>query len=73
VILDPPRAGLHPKVLKRLLASPPKRFLYFSCNPATFARDAQALVGSGYTMSEIRPVDMFPHTRHIELVALFSR
>jgi 23S rRNA (uracil1939-C5)-methyltransferase len=73
VVLDPPRAGLHPKVLKRIVASPPRRLLHFSCNPATFARDAQALVGAGYAMSEVRPVDMFPHTRHIELVALFSR
>ena len=73
VILDPPRAGLHPKVLKRIIAVPPRKLLHFSCNPATFARDAQALIGAGYSMSEVRPVDMFPHTRHIELVALFSR
>ncbi len=73
VILDPPRAGLHPKVLKRLIAAPPAKLLHFSCNPATFARDAQALIGSGYRMSEVRPVDMFPHTRHIELAALFTR
>jgi 23S rRNA (uracil1939-C5)-methyltransferase len=73
LILDPPRAGLHPKVLKRIIAAAPPRMLHFSCNPATFARDAQALVGSGYSMSEVRPVDMFPHTRHIELVALFTR
>jgi len=73
VVLDPPRAGLHPKVLKKIIAAVPKRLLHFSCNPATFARDAQALVGAGYVMSEVRPVDMFPHTRHIELVALFSR
>ncbi|MEW5795581.1 MAG: 23S rRNA (uracil(1939)-C(5))-methyltransferase RlmD [Candidatus Zixiibacteriota bacterium] len=72
-IIDPPRAGLHPKALKRILALAPARLLYYSCNPATFARDAQALCDRGYRMSEVQPVDMFPHTRHIELVALFSR
>lgn len=73
VVLDPPRAGLHPKALKRTLEMAPARLLYFSCNPATFARDAKAICECGYRMSEVRPVDMFPHTRHIELVALFQR
>ena len=73
VVLDPPRAGLHPKALKRMLEMAPPGLLYFSCNPATFARDAKALSESGYQMSEIQPVDMFPHTRHIELVAVFRR
>ena len=73
VLIDPPRAGLHPKALKRILALPAERILYISCNPATFARDAQELVRSGFTMSPVHPVDMFPHTRHIELVALFCR
>jgi 23S rRNA (uracil1939-C5)-methyltransferase len=72
VVIDPPRAGLHPKALKRLLELQAPRILYISCNPATFARDAQAIVAEGYNVSHVRPVDMFPHTRHIELVALFS-
>jgi len=71
VILDPPRAGLHPKALKRVLNLKPPRLLYISCNPSTFARDAAALTETGYGMSAVQPVDMFPHTRHIELVALF--
>ena len=73
VLIDPPRAGLHPKALKRILSLPAERILYISCNPATFARDAQELVRAGYAMSPVHPVDMFPHTRHIELVALFCR
>jgi 23S rRNA (uracil1939-C5)-methyltransferase len=71
VIIDPPRAGLHPNALKRLLRLLPRRILYISCNPATFARDAGTIVRTGYGMSEVRPVDMFPHTKHIEVVACF--
>lgn len=71
VVIDPPRAGLHPKALKRVLNLKPPRLLYISCNPSTFARDAAALTEIGYNMSAVQPVDMFPHTRHIELVALF--
>jgi 23S rRNA (uracil1939-C5)-methyltransferase len=73
VVIDPPRAGLHPKALKRTIALGADRLLYFSCNPSTFARDARQLCEEGYSVSEIRPVDMFPHTRHIELVALFYK
>jgi 23S rRNA (uracil1939-C5)-methyltransferase len=73
VIIDPPRAGLHPKALKRVMALEVPRLLYISCNPATFARDAKTLIEAGYRISEVHPVDMFPHTRHIELVALFCR
>jgi 23S rRNA (uracil1939-C5)-methyltransferase len=73
LVIDPPRAGLHPRVLKQIIALSTRKLLYFSCNPATFARDAKDLVGAGYAMSEVRPVDMFPHTRHIELTALFTR
>jgi 23S rRNA (uracil1939-C5)-methyltransferase len=72
VVIDPPRAGLHPKALKRVIGLQAPKLLYISCNPATFARDAQALLGAGYRVSEVHPVDMFPHTRHIEVVALFS-
>jgi 23S rRNA (uracil1939-C5)-methyltransferase len=73
LVIDPPRAGLHPRVLKQVIALSARKLLYFSCNPATFARDAKDLSGAGYAMSEVRPVDMFPHTRHIELTALFTR
>jgi 23S rRNA (uracil1939-C5)-methyltransferase len=73
VVIDPPRAGLHPKALRRIVRLTPPRLLYISCNPATFARDAKQLYAAGFRMSPVHPVDMFPHTRHIELVALFSR
>lgn len=73
VIVDPPRAGLHPKALKQLLRLRPPKLLYISCNPATFARDAAALVQSGYRLPEVKPVDMFPHTMHIELASVFHR
>jgi 23S rRNA (uracil1939-C5)-methyltransferase len=73
VVIDPPRAGLHPKALKRVIALSAGKLLYFSCNPATFARDARELLEAGYAVSGVRPVDMFPHTRHIELTALFAR
>jgi 23S rRNA (uracil1939-C5)-methyltransferase len=71
VIVDPPRAGLHPKALTRVVKLAPKKILYISCNPATFARDAKELVNHGYHLPEIIPVDMFPHTMHIELVGVF--
>lgn len=73
IIIDPPRAGLHPKALKRLIKLLPERILYISCNPSTFARDAKDLVAAGYVLPEVRPVDMFPHTMHIELASVFSR
>lgn len=71
VVIDPPRAGLHPKALKQLIAMHPETILCFSCNPSTFARDAKELVANGYLLNEVKPVDMFPHTMHIELAALF--
>jgi 23S rRNA (uracil1939-C5)-methyltransferase len=73
VIVDPPRAGLHPKAMKRIIEMQPEKLLYISCNPATFARDAKLLAEGGYTLPLVRPVDMFPHTMHIELVGRFYR
>ena len=73
VITDPPRSGMHPKVLKRLIEMAPEKILYISCNPSTFARDAKDLVLSGYRLLQVRPVDMFPHTRHIELASVFFK
>ncbi len=72
-ILDPPRAGMHPKAVKKIVELAPPRILYISCNPATFARDARELVEAGYALPKITPVDMFPHTMHIETVAMFNR
>jgi len=73
IITDPPRAGMHKKVLKALAAHNHKRLVYISCNPSTFARDAQILVNSGYRLGKVIPVDMFPHTMHIELVSVFEK
>jgi len=73
VIIDPPRVGMHPKALKRLLEIKPQRIVYISCNPATFARDARDLVETGYALKKIIPFDMFPHTMHIELVSCFEK
>jgi 23S rRNA (uracil1939-C5)-methyltransferase len=69
VILDPPRSGLHPKIIRSLREAVPERIVYVSCNPATQARDLKLLSGDGsYCISDIQPVDMFPHTDHIENV-----
>jgi 23S rRNA (uracil1939-C5)-methyltransferase len=73
VFVDPPRAGLTPKAVKRLLELSPERIVYVSCNPTTLAPNARAMVDGGYTLERARPVDMFPHTPHIECVALLRR
>lgn len=69
LVTDPPRAGMHKKVVENILASEPSRIVYVSCNPATQARDIEILKQK-YTVQEIQPVDMFPHTYHVENVAL---
>ncbi len=71
VILDPPRAGLHPDVIKVLLEVKPSKIVYVSCNTATQARDILAL-SALYDVEKVQPVDMFPHTHHIENVALLN-
>ena len=68
-IVDPPRAGLNPKFVKQLIGLKPPSIVYVSCNPSTQARDIQLLVEGGYEVEKIQPVDMFPHTAHIETVA----
>ena len=72
IITDPPRAGMHPDVIKTILNAAPKRIVYVSCNPATQARDLQALDCS-YQVKAVQPVDMFPHTPHVENVVLLTK
>ena len=67
IITDPPRAGMHEDVVKVILSAAPKRIVYVSCNPATQARDL-ALLDEKYTVTKVQPVDMFPHTQHVENV-----
>ncbi|MEE9552710.1 MAG: 23S rRNA (uracil(1939)-C(5))-methyltransferase RlmD [candidate division Zixibacteria bacterium] len=68
LILDPPRAGCHPKTLKHLAAMKPRKIVYISCNPATLARDLKSLLENGYELNRAVPIDLFPHTFHMEAV-----
>jgi 23S rRNA (uracil1939-C5)-methyltransferase len=67
LIVDPPRAGMHPRVVEQIAAMRPSRLVYVSCNPQTQARDI-ALLGDGFRVEAVQPVDLFPHTHHIENV-----
>ncbi len=73
VVLDPPRAGLGRKTVERVIDAAPKRIVYVSCNPTTFAADAALLAQAGFALERVRPVDMFPQTPHIECVSLLAR
>lgn len=73
VVVDPPRSGLHPKVIKEVAELGPERVVYVSCNPATQARDAKMLCALGYVLTKLQPLDMFPHTSHVENVAAFRK
>ena len=69
LVVDPPRAGLHPKLIDDILEFAPQRMVYVSCNPSTLARDLKLLcVDDRYEIISVQPVDMFPHTAHIETV-----
>lgn len=72
IITDPPRAGMHDDVIKTILAAEPKRVVYVSCNPATQARDL-SLLDVKYALKKVQPVDMFPHTHHVENVVLLEK
>lgn len=70
LLLDPPRSGAGGKVMRRIGRSKPERIVYVSCNPDTFAVDIKELEPFGYTLKTVQPVDLFPHTVHVECVAL---
>ena len=71
IITDPQRAGMHPDVINVILQARPKRIVYVSCNPATQARDL-SLLNTSYKIIAVQPVDMFPHTPHVENVVLLE-
>ena len=72
IITDPPRAGMHDDVINAILLAEPKRIVYVSCNPATQARDL-SLLDPAYKVEAVQPVDMFPHTHHVENVVLLIK
>jgi 23S rRNA (uracil1939-C5)-methyltransferase len=72
-VIDPPRAGLSQKVVRRIIEAAPRRIVYVSCNPTTLAPNAAQLTEAGWQLVRVRPVDMFPQTPHIECVALLER
>jgi len=71
IITDPPRAGMHEDVVKKMLEIEPDRIVYVSCNPSTQARDLQ-LLDTKYKVTKVQPVDMFPQTHHVENVVLLE-
>ena len=71
--MDPARAGIAPKTLKKIINLNAERLVYVSCNPATQARDTEQLMQAGYTIKKFSLVDQFPHTAHIETVVLFEK
>ena len=73
IVMDPPRGGIAPKTLRKVVRLNAPRIVYVSCNPATLARDTATLVESGYEMKKWSMVDQFPHTSHVECIALFEK
>ncbi|HWF73440.1 MAG TPA: 23S rRNA (uracil(1939)-C(5))-methyltransferase RlmD [Solirubrobacteraceae bacterium] len=73
LVVDPPRAGLSQKVVRRIIEAAPRRIVYVSCNPTTLAPNAAQFVEAGYALGPVQPVDMFPQTPHIECVAVLDR
>jgi 23S rRNA (uracil1939-C5)-methyltransferase len=72
VVLDPPRAGLHPKALEALMAAKPAQIAYISCDPATLARDISKITENGYKLDNIFLLDLFPQTYHLETICLLE-
>jgi len=72
-LVDPPRAGCHPRALSEIRALSPRTLVYISCDPSTLARDLNIFCGEEYRLTSVQPVDMFPFTSHIECVAICER
>ena len=73
IILDPPRDGIHPKALKKIIEYGVEKMVYISCKPTSLARDLEMLIASGYEVQRVAAVDMFPGTVHVETVCLLSK
>lgn len=73
IVVDPPRAGMHPDALKAIIEHNAAKIVYVSCNTATFARDLGQLLKAGYELRTVQPIDMFPHTSHIETVSVLQK
>ena len=73
IIIDPPRPGLHPNVVKDIIKLSPSKIIYVSCNPSTQARDVKIFLEDSYKISDIQPIDMFPHTPHIECIITLKK
>ena len=73
IIVDPPRTGMHPNARAAVLAHNPEKIVYVSCNTATLARDLGEFLKNGFELRSVQPVDMFPHTAHIETVSVLQR
>ena len=73
IVLDPPREGINPKAIDKIIDFDPEKFLYISCNPVTLVRDLQVFEKRGYKIEELEIVDQFPKTSHVESVVLMSR
>ena len=72
IVLDPPRDGIHPKALEKIIQYQVPRMVYISCKPSSLARDLEALIAGGYRVERLQCVDMFPNTVHVETVVLLS-
>ena len=73
IVLDPPREGINPKAIEKIIDFAPEKFLYISCNPVTLVRDLKTFGNRGYRVEEIEIVDQFPKTSHVECIALIQR
>ena len=73
IVVDPPRAGLHKKAIRGLVELGAPKIIYVSCNPESMAQNARALYVGGYELEQVQPIDMFPHTYHVECVARLRR